>query len=154
MTDETGVVSATAEAFWDAWSRRRADRLMELWDRDDRLSSYLPAESEHRLIGAEAVERHVLATLERFETVRMRPQAVYPRRLKQDLASIFAIVDWALRETPAAAAMGGTIRVSAVMRLRGDAWRFSHYAEAPLAPLVELRRFYQKVAADGHEALA
>jgi len=153
MANETTPIRAAAEAFWVAWSGRDVAGLTELWDTDDPASSYLPAESEQRLIGAAAVNQHVIATIERFETIRMRPKVVYPRRLKQDLGSIFAVVDWALRETAGAPPMGGTIRVSAVLRLRGGAWRMSHYAEAPLAPLVELRKFYQKVAADGHEAL-
>lgn len=153
MVDETDPIRGAAEAFWDAWSRRNRDELSELWDTDDPASSYLPAESEQRLIGTDAVRRHVTATVERFEIIRMRPKLVHPRRLKQDLGSIFAVVDWALRETATTSPMGGTIRVSAVLRSRGEAWRISHYAEAPLAPLVELRRFYQKVAIDGHEAL-
>lgn len=153
MVDDTNPIGQTADAFWDAWSRRDADELINLWDTDDPASSYLPAESEQRLFGPAAVEQYVGATIKRFETIRQRPQLVYPRRLKQDLGSIFAVVDWALRESAASTAFGGTIRVSAVLRSRGDAWHISHYAEAPLAPLVELRKFYQKVAADGHEAL-
>lgn len=153
MADETDPIRLTAEAFWDAWSLRSVDELCDLWDTVDPTSSYLSAESEQRLIGFKAVQQHVVGTVERFETIRMRPQLVHPRRLKQDLGSIFAVVDWALRETDRVPPMGGTIRVSAVVRARGERWHICHYAESPLAPLVELRRFYQQIAVDGHEAL-
>lgn len=153
MTAEIKPIQHAAEAFWEAWSQRNTGELIKLWDSQDEVSSYLPAEHEHRLVGSDPIKKYLTDTVQRFETIRMRSRLVHPRRLNQDLGSIFAIVDWALRETATAQPIGGTIRVSAVLRQRKQRWHICHYAEAPLAPIVELRQFYQKIAVDGHEAL-
>jgi hypothetical protein len=36
-----------------------------------------------------------------------------------------------------------------MMRAQAGCWRVFHYAEAPLAPLLELQAFYEAIAADG-----
>ena len=91
------------------------------------------------------------STITQFETIRMRPQTVHSRHLNDDLGAVFAVIDWALRKNESTPLMGGSIRISAVLRRANERWRLCHYAEAPVAPLVELRRFYQKIAADGHQ---
>ena len=151
---ETDELRATVEAFCSAWSARDQAALTRLWDDDDPACSYLPARSEQRLIGAAAVQAFIARTLSTFAVIRMRPRSLHVRRLGEALGAAFAEVDWALKGAAAGPPLGGTIRVSAVLRRHGGRWRLAHYAEAPLAPLVELRRFYQKVAADGHEALS
>ncbi len=154
MMGDVAPIEKTAASFWNAWSDRNAENLVGLWDMGDDGCSYLPAESPTRLVGPAAVESWFSGTTAAFATICMRPTAVYPRRLNPDLGGLFAEIDWLMCRDNTAMAIGGSIRISAVMRLTDEGWRICHYAEAPLAPIVELRRFYQKVAADGHEAMA
>ncbi len=151
---DTHGLEAAVDMFFSAWSDRDQGTLRDLWLTSDPACSYLPATSPRRLVGEAAVTAFMMDRLKSFQTIRMRPRNVHVRRLAADLGSLFAEVDWALQENAASVAVGGTLRVCAVLRRADDRWLFCHYAEAPLAPLVELRRFYQKIAADGHEAPA
>ncbi len=153
MVVDTDPIQQAAESFWRAWSERDASGIRAWWDMDDEECSYLPAESERRLIGPESVTEFISSTIEAFQTIRMRPRSIHPRRLNDRLGCLFAELDWGFLRDPAAEPMGGSVRISGVLRRTEAGWRLCHYAEAPLAPLVELRRFYQAVAADGHEAL-
>ena len=150
MAGDVTPIQHMAESFWQAWSDRDSAQLVSLWDMSDGGCSYLPAESPERLMGPAAVSNWFAATTTEFATIRMRPKAVHPRRLNADLGALFAEIDWLLCRNEAATPIGGSIRISAVVRGTDDGWRLCHYAEAPLAPIVELRRFYQKIATDGH----
>jgi uncharacterized protein (TIGR02246 family) len=154
MAGDIKPINNIAESFWQAWSDRDAERLAGLWDMSDDGCSYLPAQSPARLVGPAAVRNWFSAAMAEFATIRMRPKVVHPRRLNSDLGALFAEIDWLLCRNEAAMPMGGSIRISAVVRGTDDGWRLCHYAEAPLAPIVELRRFYQKIAADGHGGMA
>ena len=148
---DTAPLEKTVNRFFAAWCSRDATALQALWDTDDRSCSYLPAKAEQRLIGADAVMAYITARTGGFETIRLRPRKLYLRRMTDQLGSVFAEVDWALKKHAESRPIGGTLRVSGVLRDVNGHWRFCHYAESPLAPLVELRRFYQAIAADGHE---
>ena len=39
--------------------------------------------------------------------------------------------------------VGGDLRVTAVFRKTPAGWRLFHYVEAPLAPIIYVRRLYQ-----------
>ena len=153
MTDATTPVAAVLEAFWRAWSDRSVDGLTGLWDCEDPSCSYLAASLPKRLVGTEAIVGWFGSVVTRYSAVSMRPKTVYPRRLNANLGVAFAEVDWSLG-LESQRAVGGSIRISAVARESGQGWRLCHYAEAPLAPIVELRGFYQKVAVDGHEGMS
>ncbi|WP_206340858.1 hypothetical protein [Marinicauda algicola] len=51
-------------------------------------------------------------------------------------------MDWSIRFTDRPA-MGGDNRVAALFRHTGEGWRLSAWIEAPLAPIVYLRRLYE-----------
>ena len=151
---ELAPLAAACNAYWQAWSARDADALLDLWDLQDGAATYVPADASDRVLGGLAVGDYLRQRAQAFEVIQMRPALLKPRRLAADLGAAFAVVDWAHRRRAEARLVGGTIRVAAVLRKRDSSWRLCHYAEAPVAPLVELRQFYQRIAADGHEALS
>ena len=146
-------LETAVRSFYSAWSSGDSEALLALWAMDDPASSYLPAASEQRLTGADAVGTYFKDRLSTFAVIKMQPRVLHVRHLQDDLGSAFVAVDWALKKTASSRAIGGSLRVSAVLRRSHGRWQFCHYAECPLAPLVELRRFYQQIAADGHEML-
>jgi len=154
MTDGAKPVQQAAERFWSAWCARDLAALTAAWDGDDEDCSYLSAALEHRLVGAVDVCSLMHETVAEFDVIRMQPKLVCPRRLNANLGSVFAVVDWALQKLEVSECIGGTVRVSAVVRRSNKIWRLCHYAECPVAPLVELRQFYQSVAADGHRTVS
>jgi len=153
MTDDVKPVREAVEKFWSAWCARDLAALTAAWDEADPDCSYLAAELENRLVGAVEVYSFMHETITAFDVICMRPKLIYPRRLNANLGSVFAVVDWALQKSEASEFIGGTVRISAVMRRGDELWRLCHYAECPVAPLVELRQFYQSIAADGHRAM-
>ena len=150
---ETQPVVDACKIFWRAWCDRNIDRLRGSWAMDDPACSYLSADAPQRVVGSDAVQAYLAQRLRTLQLIRMAPRTVCPRRLSPNLGAVFAVVDWAHQTHEASVPLGGTLRISAVLRRRDQIWQLCHYAEAPLAPLVELRRFYQQIAADGHEAI-
>jgi hypothetical protein len=151
MTPVQPIVDA-CDRFWRAWCDRDIHGLVAGWDMDDPESSYLPADSIQRHVGATAIAAYLTRQVQGFPLIRMHSRGLRPRRLGDDLGAAFAVVDWARQGSDGSAPLGGTLRICAVVRRKHGQWRLCHYAEAPLAPLVELRHFYQQIAAEGHEA--
>ena len=148
--NDTRVLVETAEAFWNAWSTGQPQEVMSYWDGADPSSSYTPASRPGRLVGAEQIGRYVSETMGDHWRMTVDPTVVHPRRLADNLGSLFAVLEWRFEQRNRNP-LAGTLRISAVLRRPKDQWKICHYAEAPLAPLVELRQFYQTVARDFSE---
>jgi len=152
MTAETAPLADLLAAWAAAWRARVAGRIIALWDKADAESFYLPAGSVEAYRGTAVVglvQRRCLTAAE----IGYRPHGLHLRRLAPELGLAFFQLDWAERaQDPAQGRItrvGGRVRVSMLMRPKDDAWRIFHYAEAPLAPLLELQAYYEAVAADG-----
>lgn len=85
------------------------------------------------------------------------PRHVHVRELAADLGlAFFELERSELATTPHAETperIGGHVRVTLLARKRDTVWRVFHYAEAPLAPLLELQAYYEAVAVDGLDAM-
>ena len=146
MSDSESLENVVAQ--WvTAWSARDADAVLALWDGQDPESSYLAGEEESPMTGAGAVRGYVTSLCEAFHTIRHRPETVIAKDLGDGIGLVFYILDWAVANERGP--IGGRCRVTGVWRYRDGQWRLTQYSEAPLAPLVELRQFYQTVAAEG-----
>ncbi len=146
MSDTASLENAVAQ--WvAAWFAHDADAVLALWDDEDPESNYLPAEEDSSMTGAGAVRGYVTSLCETFDTILHRPETVIAKVLGDGIGLTFYVLDWAVinKRGP----FGGRCRVTAVWRYRDGHWKLTQYSEAPLAPLVELRQFYQKVAAEG-----
>lgn len=138
-----------------AWESCSAAQILALWDNADKQSWYLPADSLEPHIGPSIVgviQRRCIG----LRSQKYKPLNVHIRALSSDLASAFYELEWS--RTTEAAVVGGRVRVTMVMRKMvmrkiEAAWRVFHYAEAPLAPLLELQTYYERVAAQGLEAM-
>ncbi len=150
---QTDSIETVLNGFWAGWSAHSAAAILALWDADDPECSWLSARAEQRLFGSSAIAAFVEETLQCFPLIKLRPRNVHARPIADALGAFFAEVDWANRRNDDERMLGGSYRVSGVVRLRDEGWRICHYAESPLAPIVELRQFYQQIAADGHEGL-
>lgn len=146
MTKKKSIEFAV-QSWTNAWSNRNKKEILALWDYEDPAAFYLPAECEHALVSMEAIEKYVVAICTQFGTVRHRPEAVITKQLSCDIGLAFYVLNWALVDSHGP--FGGQYRVTAVWRRRQDKWKLTEYAEAPLAPLVELKEYYQHVAMEG-----
>ena len=146
MTKETSIEFAV-QSWGNAWSNRNKKEVLALWDGEDPDTFYLPAECEHPLVSMVAIEKYVAAICTQFRTIRHRPEAVITKQLSDDIGLAFYVLKWVLADS--GGPFGGQYRVTALWRRRQDQWKLTAYAEAPLAPLVELKEYYQHVAAEG-----
>jgi hypothetical protein len=154
--DVHSEIHALITAWAAAWQDRTASRLINLWDRADTDSWYLPAGRVEPVIG-NSVVGHLQRKCLNIPGVTYRPTSPHVRELTADLGLAFFELEWSeLIVAPHAEApecIGGRVRVTLLARKRDAVWRIFHYAEAPLAPLLELQAYYEAVAADGLEAM-
>lgn len=136
-----GFVKAWAQA----WRSCAPAALLALWDRADTDSYFLPADSVEPYIG-HAVIGHVQRRCLNLRARSYDIANLHVRTLGLDLALAYFVV--ARTETADDGTLGGRVRVSLLARRHGNAWRAFHYAEAPLAPLLELQGYYERVAAE------
>jgi hypothetical protein len=157
MDDGVRSEIQTLVAVWAAaWQDRSASRLIGLWDRADQDSWYLPAGTVEPVIG-NAVVGHLQRKCLNVNSITYRPKDLHVRELADDVGLAFFELEWSeLQTTTHAEAperIGGRVRVTLLARKRDDVWRVFHYAEAPLAPLLELQAYYEAVALDGLDAM-
>lgn len=144
-------VRESVEAWTAAWSARDPRALMSLWDVDSADASYLPAEKATPLRDSAEIEAYIQTTCGLFSEVRHRAENVITRQLTEDSGLAFYSLAWMF--TDHHGPIGGSCRVTSVWCKRGEGWLCNHYAEAPLAPLLELQHFYESVADDGLDAI-
>lgn len=153
---ETAPVADVVAAWATAWQERTPARLIALWDKTDDQSWFLPAGSVEPYLG-HAVVGFIQRRCLRAAAIGYKVGALHTRRLAPDLGLAFFALDWSERPTDhpidGPGLMGGRVRVTMMMRAYADVWRVFHYAEAPLAPLLELQAFYEAVAAEGLGAI-
>ncbi|MBT4739893.1 MAG: SnoaL-like domain-containing protein [Rhodospirillaceae bacterium] len=151
MSANTGPIETAVTAWVTAWSELDSKKLLNLWDNTDDQATYLPAERVDPLIGNSSVSGYVNSLCTHFDQVRHRAEDAVYRRLSEDTGLAFYTLAWMFSD--ARGPIGGTCRVTAVWRQHGNLWRLFHYAEAPLAPLLELKNFYESVASEGLDAI-
>ena len=152
--DETEPLEHIVTAWASAWQHRMPAQLVALWDTADVKSWFLSAGSVEPYIGHAVVgylQRRCLGS----NAIGYRPGQLHIRRLAPDIGLAFFNLDWserlAAQNLDGNKTLGGRVRVTMMMRLQASVWRVFHYAEAPLAPLLELQAFYEAIAADGLE---
>jgi hypothetical protein len=153
---ETAPLAETVAAWAEAWRARAAARLIALWDHADGESCYLAADSRAAYRGPAVVgliQRVILAAA----AIDYRPGPLHLRRLAPELGlAFFPLIRTERPASPQfddATPVGRRVRVTMLMRQAAGRWRVFHYAEAPLAPLLELQAYYEAVAADGLDAM-
>jgi len=125
------------------WNRMELTAIRELWDPEETEPFYLPEEAEALLDSWEAIEAYWANTKATISRLSMRTWDVRAKLLAPNLAVAVYRMHWNGAVTGYPAPLGGDNRVTAIFRRRGETWRFCHYIEAPLAPMLYLRRLYE-----------
>ena len=105
---------------------------------------YLAAERDDWLIGWEEVSNYIIPSgpNSALEAMRKRVSNIRVKQVAPDLA----IATWNMHldmKFRGQLPIGNNIRLTGVLRKKPQGWRFIHYAEAPMTPLVYIRNFYQ-----------
>lgn len=145
-------VEAAVRALEAQWNRNDMPGMAMLWDADDSEPLYLAEEEPDFARDRAALEHYWRRTqaLNMHIAVRYRDIAVKALDVNLALASWQMHWDIALIDRPKP--IGGEVRVAAVFRRRDASWKLCAYIEAPLAPILYLRRFYEASVTPGFES--
>ena len=130
------------------WRSLELDRLEELWD-TSHPPLYIAEEADEIHTSFEAIRRYWTTTRGMMLEMGVefgRP-AIIP--LGDGLVTAVFTLHWECLIKGQQAPVGGDNRASAVFRRVGETWRFTQYVEAPLAPIVYIRRLYERSVTPG-----
>lgn len=151
MTESFTPIDDAVRAWTTAWSARDTNSVLALWDAEDEAGSYLPAERPAPLTGLDDIRAYAEELCQLFGTVQHRPERILSRQISATIGMAFYTLSWMVKDRRGP--IGGTCRVTSLWRNRQGVWRCCHYAEAPLAPLLELQGYYEAIAEDGLDAI-
>ena len=94
----------------------------------------------------------VAAAIEAFVEQEARPHVAFEEVQAHAIGTMSHIVSGLVtyRWTEGGCAQKRASRFNLVARQHGDAFGVLHFAEAPIAPLIELQQHYQRIAEEGH----
>jgi hypothetical protein len=113
------------------------------WDTDDPHPTYLAEEIDDFLRDWPAIDAYWAASQAAMSSLSSRHWAVQARRVSDELATATWRLHWNAQVVGQATPVGGDVRVSGVFRRRAAGWRLFHYIEAPLAPIIYMRKLYE-----------
>lgn len=135
-------IELTLNQLRDCWNSLALDSIRELWVKENPEPLYLPEEAGDFLTSWAAIESYWQTTKNTVSKMRMRVWDLNARYLEPDLASAWYRMHWNATVAGYEEPVGGENRVSALLRRTPVGWRFCQYVEAPLAPMIYLRRLY------------
>ncbi len=122
------------------WNEHRLADLETFWDLDEQEPIYVAEESPVALIGWEAIRGYWRETRAALPRIGIRSWARETRRVAPGVMLLHYAMHWNA-EVPGGA-IGGDVRVSALLREREGRHLFFHYVEAPVGALPMIRRVY------------
>lgn len=124
------------------------DRLRTLWDADDPAPFYFAEEHEPLVASWPQLEGYwrITRDINMGCTARWTVANAKPMGAEHALAQF--TLDWKIHVKGQPEPYGGFCRGLAALRRTPDGWRFTAYAEAPLAPMTYLRKLYVRVGKD------
>jgi len=128
---EAGVIK-TLIATQDAWNSQDFSRVLDYWDEDQAVPTYIAEEQAQWFVGWERLRGYLDPPRPNpaIEALRME---YYDMQVKQ-IAPDLAIAIWYLHfemKVIGSNPIGEEVRASGVFRKKDDGWKWIHYAESP-----------------------
>jgi hypothetical protein len=123
-------------------------RLSSLWDADDPSPFYMAEEHETLVACWPELDAYWAVTRDINTGCTARWTVANAKPLGETHAAAQFTLDWKIHVKGQPEPYGGFCRGLAVLRRAPGGWRFTAYAEAPLAPLTYLRKLYVRVGRD------
>jgi len=143
--DDIAAIEAVIHETAERWNSQDFRTVLELWDPDEQVPFYLAEEQDDWFIGWEALRAYLAPPMPSPAVEGLREQ-MYDISVKL-IADDLAIAAWnmhfemKIRGRPP---IGEDVRVSAVLRRKPEGWRYIHWAESPMAPLVYIDKLFQR----------
>jgi hypothetical protein len=113
------------------------------WDTTDPQPTYLAEEIDAFLRDWPAIEGYWAASKAAMSRLSSRHWEVRARQVTDALATATWRLHWNAQVVGQDQPVGGDVRVTGVFRRRTEGWRLFHYVEAPLAPILYVRKLYE-----------
>lgn len=145
MADLTAELEPTFDALIRAWTSGDLQSIRSLWHAETDEPWYVAEEEPDPLAGWDAIEDYWRRTSESITRLTMRIWDLQAKPVGADHALVLYQMHWNAEVQGMPKPCGGDNRVTALLRRSDESprWRFCHYVEAPLAPIVYLRRYYE-----------
>jgi hypothetical protein len=135
-------IVAVLDAYRGAWNGHQFDRLAQYWDTADPMPVYLAEEAPAAATDWPAVRASWKVTDRAIERIQVHYANIRTTPVGADQVMVVMDMRWdALWD--GGRLTGGDNRVVASLRRTKDGWKFFSWVEAPLAPIVYMRRLYQ-----------
>ena len=145
MTDITETVASLLADYVERWNAYDADGMAAYWDQDDDNLIYV-AEELDALRGWEQLEAYFRGSDPDTTAHLITFREVTARLIAPDVIQAFWMMNWNVfftTEKLYRKPIGGEVRTTGLLRKKGDAWKFFHWIESPLASLIQLKRAHE-----------
>lgn len=145
MTDLSETITNVLTTYIDLWNDYDVEPMIAMWDEDEPAPIYV-AEEREPLHGWDAIKGYWRGADPETTDHMITFRDVQAREIAPGVAHAFWHMNWnayfsteALYQKP----IGGPVRVTALLRQKGEHWKFFHWIEAPLASLIQLKRAHE-----------
>lgn len=138
---DIAAIEAQLRKLEDCWQRMDFADLRSLWDQSQP-PLYLAEETESPSLTWAALEQYWAATSASATHAQIQIKNIRYHALTADIVSAFYDMHWdvAIKN---ARALGGDNRVCTTFRRMPAGWRIVQYIEAPLAPVMYMKKLYE-----------
>ena len=141
----TAEVEATIHATADRWNSQDFATVLELWDTNEPAPFYLAEEQDDWFIGWEALRGYLdpPRPSPMLYGIREEMHNIKVNQIAPDLAMAAWDMHFEMkmgRSKP----IGEDVRVSAILRLTPEGWRYIYWAESPLTATVYIRKLLEQ----------
>ena len=146
MTTESNLkkaIAAVLEQLQQNWNCMDLKAMANLWDTSDPNPFYLPEEVEQPLRDWDEIQAYWDKTMEMIPRLKMRVWDLEAVPVSDDLAWVSYQFHWDAEAEGYARPVGADNRAVALFRKLPEGWRICRYAEAPLAPILYMRKLYE-----------
>ncbi len=136
-------IEAVLEQLQRNWNRMDLKAMADLWDASDPEPFYLPEEVEKPLRDWDAIRAYWDKTMASIPRLKMRIWDIQAALAGENLAWVSYQFHWDAVAEGYAKPVGADNRAVALFRKLPEGWRICRYAEAPLAPILYMRKLYE-----------
>jgi hypothetical protein len=136
-------LDALMARYYERFGAMDFDGTRSCWDSADPQPTYLAEEIDDFLRDWPAIEAYWKASKAAMSRLSSRHWELRARQLTAELATATWRLHWNAQVVGQNKPVGGDVRVTAVFRKTRAGWRLFHYVEAPLAPILYVRKLYE-----------
>jgi hypothetical protein len=132
------------------WNSQDFASLLELWDDEDEFPTYLAEEQSQWFVGHARLGEYLDPPRPNpaIQAIREEYSDIQVKQIAPDLAIAIWYMHFEMKII-ASNPIGEDVRVSAVLRKRGDEWKYIHWAESPKTAMVYIEDLFEKDVAPG-----